>query len=343
MREANESTRGQANGQANGDETRQVAQRAGQALSPRCSRRTALRAGAAIASGLVVAGEAHLVGADAKSEGFIDAHVHVWTPDLQRYPLASGYRREDMRPASFTPEELMTHAAPCGVDRVVLIQMSYYQYDNRYMLDVIAKEPRVYRGVAIVDPADRPAERMRELAKHGVRGFRIQPDGQKPDRWLDTDAMRAMWKCGGDEGLAMCHLIDASFLPSVDRMCRQFPRTPVVIDHFARIGVDGQMRAADLDNLCRLVEHPQVTVKTSAFYALGKKCEPYQDLGPMIERLLRTFGAERLMWASDCPFQVDPGHSYRASIDLLREGLGFLTQEDREWLLRKTAARVFFS
>jgi predicted TIM-barrel fold metal-dependent hydrolase len=63
----------------------------------------------------------------------------------------------------------------------------------------------------------------------------------------------------------------------------------------------------------------------------------------MIERLLRTFGAERLMWASDCPFQVDPGHSYRASIDLLREGLGFLTQEDREWLLRKTAARVFFS
>ena len=58
--------------------------------------------------------------------GFIDAHVHVWTPDIDHYPLAAGFKKEDMKPASFTPEELFKHTRPAGVDRINLIQMSYY-------------------------------------------------------------------------------------------------------------------------------------------------------------------------------------------------------------------------
>ena len=49
------------------------------------------------------------------------------------------------------------------------------------------------------------------------------------------------------------------------------------------------------------------------------------------------------MWASDCPYQVENGHTYRDSIDLIRSRLDFLSQGDREWMLRKTAERVFFS
>ena len=36
-----------------------------------------------------------------KSMNYIDAHVHVWTPDTWRYPLASGFNKENMKPASF--------------------------------------------------------------------------------------------------------------------------------------------------------------------------------------------------------------------------------------------------
>ena len=48
---------------------------------------------------------------------YIDAHVHVWTPDVAHYPLAEGYKKEDMKPPSFTPEELFKHTKPAGVDR----------------------------------------------------------------------------------------------------------------------------------------------------------------------------------------------------------------------------------
>ena len=75
---------------------------------------------------------------------------------------------------------------------------------------------------------------------------------------------------------------------------------------------------------------------------MGKKKAPYTDLGPMIRRLLEAFGPERLMWASDSPFQVVKGHNYRDSIDLIARRLDFLTPADRQWLLRKTAQRVFF-
>jgi predicted TIM-barrel fold metal-dependent hydrolase len=281
--------------------------------------------------------------ADETNANWIDAHAHVWTSDTAKYPLAPGYRTAEMRPPSFTPEELLDHAEPCGVRRVVLIQMSYYQTDNQYMLDAIAARPDRFRGVAIVDEQRQPAEQMKRLATRGVRGFRIQPRDRHPDEWLGGDGMREMWTTGADEGLAMCHLIDAKFLPSVHLMCEKFPQTPVVIDHFGRVGIDGQIRGADLEQLCRLSQHPQVFVKVSAFYALGAKRPPYHDLAPMIQRLLKEFGPERLMWASDCPFQVQGDHSYRASIDLIRAGLGFLSDRDRQWLLRGTAEKVFFA
>src|SRR6266545_4484113 len=79
----------------------------------------------------------------------IDAHVHVWTNDFAKYPLAQGFTPAQMKPPVFLPEEILRHARPSGVDRIVLIQMSYYRFDNSYMLDAIRRRPRVFRGIAI--------------------------------------------------------------------------------------------------------------------------------------------------------------------------------------------------
>src|SRR5262249_9676579 len=107
---------------------------------------------------------------------YIDAHVHVWTPDIQHYPLAAGYKKEDMKPPPFTPEQLFEHCKPAGVDRINLIQMSFYGFDNRYMLDMIEHYKDVFAGTAVIDPAaNHPDQLMGELAKKRVRAFRIYP------------------------------------------------------------------------------------------------------------------------------------------------------------------------
>jgi predicted TIM-barrel fold metal-dependent hydrolase len=295
-----------------------------------------------IAAGDVHAEESVTDHADADHANWIDAHVHVWTPDTTRYPLAPGFRPEEMAPRSFTPDQLLAHAKPHGVRRIVLIQMSYYGTDNRYMLDAIRDYPGVFSGVAIVEEDAQSAERMRALKPQGVRGFRLQPRDRAPEQWLAGDAMHAMWRCGAQEGLAMCLLINPEYLPSVAAMCRQFPDTPIVIDHFARIGIDGTIRSADLDNLCGLAEFPRTYVKLSAFYALGKKEPPYHDLVPMIRQVVEAFGPDRLMWATDCPYQVQENHTYAGSLALVKSGLDFLDANQRRAILHDTAARLFF-
>ncbi len=276
------------------------------------------------------------------ADSHIDAHVHVWTPDLKSYPLAKGYKKEQMNPASFTPEQLFSHCRPHGVKRIVLIQMSYYGFDNGYMLDMMKKHPGVFSGVAVIDEDDQPARTMQDLAKQGVRGFRIRQRERAGNGWLNTKGMAAMWKAGAAHGLAMCHLCQPDSFPAIEQMCGKFPQTPVVIDHFGRLGIDGTIPEKDLDNLCRLGKQKNAHVKVSAFYALGKKKAPYRDLLPMIRRLLDAFGPERLMWASDGPFQVVDGHHYGPSIDLVKEA-DFLSAGDKAWLLQKTAEKVFFS
>ena len=125
-------------------------------------------------------------------------------------------------------------------------------------------------------------------------------------------------------------------------MCGQYPKTPVVIDHLCRIGVSGTISDADVASLCAMSKHQNVNVKVSAFYALGKKAPPYHDLAPLIRRVYEAFGPERLMWATDCPYQV-VDHKYQESIDLILKGLDFLTPADKENILTKTAERVYFN
>ena len=157
-----------------------------------------------------------------------------------------------------------------------------------------SKGASTFSGVAIVDEnAPDVAATMTQLVKQGVRGFRIYTDKAKAEAWSSSDGMKKMWSYAADAGLSMCLLANPDALPAVHRMCKAYPKTRVVIDHFARIGVKGSVEQSDLDNLCRLAEFENVYVKTSAFYALGAKKAPYTDLGPMIRKLREDYVGAR--------------------------------------------------
>jgi predicted TIM-barrel fold metal-dependent hydrolase len=278
---------------------------------------------------------------------YIDAHSHVWSSETARWPLAKGKTREDLQPLSFTPEELLKLAEPEGVGRVVLIQHSvYHAWDNAYLLDCYRRFPGRFSIVGMIDDRQpRPGERLKELLPQGVRGLRITPR-MHGETWLEGPGMEALWKTAAQTGQAMCCLIDPSHLPQVDAMCRRHEDTPVVIDHFARIGAEGTIREADVAALCGLAKHKRVSVKLSAYYALGRKQPPYDDLIPLIRRVMDAFTPQRCMWASDAPYQVSGAggpHTYAASIALVRDRMMGLSAGDKEQLLAKAAERVFFS
>ncbi len=272
----------------------------------------------------------------------IDAHVHVWTDDFQKYPLPTGVTPEQLPLPRFLPEDILREAHPGGVRRIVLVQISYFRFDNRYLVDVIRRQPEVFAGIAMVDwTAPAPDEAMRELMRYHVRGFRIRALGAPARTWLDGESLERMFRCGARERLALCFLLDPEHLPALNRMCAKFPETPVIVDHLARIGATGTPRDEDTAALCALARHKQVMVKVSGFNALGLKKPPHLDLGPLIRRVHEAFGARRLMWASDSPFQILK-ERYDDSLGLIRDRLDFLNAEDKDWMLRRTAEEFFW-
>ncbi|MDG1895739.1 MAG: amidohydrolase family protein [Fuerstiella sp.] len=304
------------------------------------SRRTLLAGGVAAVGTSMLGADAAAAVQDAP---WIDAHSHIWTPDTSRSKLQPGMTVDDLAPKSFTAEELMAVARPSGVGRVVLIQHTlFHGYDTSYLTDAWQRQPDVFRVVGMVDDL-RPnaGKAMRQLLKQGVTGFRIVPRKGVTD-WLQTDGMTEMWKTAAETGQSMCCLVNPINLAEIGAACVRHPDTPVVIDHFGRVGIDGQIRESEVNQLCALAKHKHVKIKISAYYALGHKKPPHHELIPMIKRLYEAFGAERLMWASDCPYQLDGENNYIASIALIRDVIDFVTDAERRQLLRTTAEKTFF-
>ena len=125
-------------------------------------------------------------------------------------------------------------------------------------------------------------------------------------------------------------------------MCDKLPDTPVIIDHLSLIGDNGIIEQNESDSLTSLARHSNIKVKVSAFYALGEKKPPHDDLSDLIRQVFMAYGPDRLMWASDCPFQVDD-ESYDDSVALIRDRLDYLSGDDREWILTKTAEQSFYT
>src|SRR5262245_10903452 len=124
---------------------------------------------------------------DLKRLPYIDAHSHVWSPDVARWPLAGGPTRDDLKPPCFTSEELLAMAGREGVGAVGVIQHSGYRlWENSYLIDWAERAEQWcdaggkmrsrFSIVGMIDDRQPGAgEKLRELYAKGVRGLRITP------------------------------------------------------------------------------------------------------------------------------------------------------------------------
>ncbi|MEM9019160.1 MAG: amidohydrolase family protein [Planctomycetota bacterium] len=312
------------------------------------TRRQAIQAGTVALAAGALPGCRLTQEAGGRFKGDIDAHAHIWSDDLDAYPLGAWASRQDMKPPTFTDNQFLQIMNRHGVDRAVLIQHApLHGYDNTYILDCARKRPGIFSVVAMINERTPDLkQRLRELRDQGARGIRIGPTkhadrtlNADPPNWLRATGMQLLWKHAAELGVAVCPLLGPNFLPSLDPMCERHPDTVCVIDHLGHIDMDKPDTVA---SLTRLARHPRVYVKVSGFYKFGDKQAPYHDLAPMVRRLVDAFGTQRLMWASDCPYQLNNGNNYADAIALIRSGLDELSADERRAILRDTAARVFF-
>ena len=168
----------------------------------------------------------------------VDAHIHVWSSDFDRYPLAPGFTPADLWLPSFTPADHFAYSRKVGKVRINLVQMTWYGLDHRYILDLIASDPETYTGTGIVPGvsdvslAD-PGKTMLALAEGGIRAFRVRGGSTgrptafgRLDRWLDYPGYESMFRTGAEHNLALSFLMGLADLPGLIRLCRRFSRNP---------------------------------------------------------------------------------------------------------------------
>ena len=277
-----------------------------------------------------------------QEERIVDAHIHVWTSDTLRYPLAPGVERKDLWWPSFTPEDHFAYSRSVGNVRLNLVQMIWYKTDHSYILDLIASDPETYAGTGVISIDDPdPGQTMVDLAKNGCAAVRESPAE------LDHPAMAKMFATGAEHQMAICFNMGVSFLPAMDRMCDRFPETPVILDHICHVGIEeADYKREDLDALLRFARHRKVMIKIGPLQGLCGRKSPYLDVLPLIQSVVEAYGADRCMWESDSggPISMeDPMVDYPACIALIRDHATFLSPDEKHALLYKTAADFFFN
>ena len=166
-------------------------------------------------------------GKTAGTSGIVDAHVHVWSSDIERYPLAAGFRKENLWFPSFSIEELLALCRPAGIGRVNLIQMTWYGLDHSYILDAIASSPGQFVGTGIVPAITdvsvaSPDRAMVALAEGGIYAFRIRGRSTRPPlhdspQWMNHPGFEKMFIAGAEHNLALSFLMNPEDLPELER------------------------------------------------------------------------------------------------------------------------------
>lgn len=119
---------------------------------------------------------------------------------------------------------------------------------------------------------------------------------------------------------------------------RRFPDLQFVIDHCGWVRTEQQWT-----DVLELARHGNTCLKWShahrAFGTTGQPGNPQDSIQREFLRAMDAFGAERILWASDATHE-ESATTWGELLSFVRDNPG-LSAGDREWVLGKTARRVF--
>jgi L-fuconolactonase len=271
----------------------------------------------------------------------IDAHQHFWrvgrngfswpTPDL-----AAIHR-------DFGPADLTAVGAPVGLTGSVLVQSQPDDRDTDWLLELAADEPLVLAVVGWADLAapEAPA-RIAELARSPkLRGLRPMLQTLDDDAWIAAPDLDPALDAMVAHGLSLDALVLTRHLPHLLALARRRPDLAIVIDHGAKPPIaTGEQADAWARGIDALAEHPRVFCKLSGLLTEAAPDQGPDALSPYVQRLVRAFGPDRLMWGSDWPVLNLTG-DYGGWLALARALSGLTDPTDLAALFGGTSRRFY--
>ena len=283
------------------------------------------------------------------TDGFIDAHHHVWDLTSRPQPWLTEPSLHVLR-RSFTMTDLVADSAAGLSGRkltaTVLVQCLPLVAETEELLRLADGDQLAAGVVGWVDLTDprvgNQLDRLRTLPGGQLLvGVRHLVQAEADPRWLLRNDVRRGLDQVAARGLCYDLLILPHQLAAATTLAAGAPHLRLVLDHAAK----PPLRSGDLGEWTKGVRSlsaaPQVVCKFSGLITeADHERWSTKDLRPVAKVLLEAFGPQRLMFGSDWPVCRVAG-GWAAWASAAEELLAPLTPADLEQVLQGTARRTY--
>ena len=264
--------------------------------------------------------------------GSCDSHFHVFEPGYQHVarPL---YTFPDA-----TLDQYRRMAQVLGLERMVLVQPTYYGTDNALTLDVLRAVGPSCRAVVQIEE-DLPDTELDRYHALGVRAIRLDLFARAA--WPIADLVAYIRRMASRATPRGWHLqfyspgtVVRDLLPFLGDLEDRF-----VIDHMGYMLEADGLTDSDFDRLVDVLRQGSCWVKLSGPYRIAKS-KPLSWVEPL-GRALVAARPDRLIWGSDWPHLPDGQRDTGELLNLLPDWAP--SEQDRHRILVDSPDALFFA
>lgn len=240
--------------------------------------------------------------------------------------------------AKGTPADLAATMHTNGVSQALIVQPTAEAGRSGWVQRVFSDELAGSRAILVVDGQPSAVTDLAHACESDqIAGIRMLPLSDPAFDWFG-DSYTNLYRFAADQQLCVNMLVHPDQLHCAASWIRTHPELTVVIDHLGR--PDLAASGLSVDSLLLLADLGQCHVKVSALAHLSRVPYPHEDLSPLIDKVIRAFGTDRLMWGSDYPFTKTPVE-YGQSLAVMTRSVSRLIADQRAQILGGTARRLY--
>jgi len=268
----------------------------------------------------------------------IDAHVHVWTLEPDRYPWNQTLAHVPIPSAPANVEALISKMRVAHVSHAVLVQPSVYGWDNSYLCDCLDKYPGLFAGVCLVDPhSTHAADDLRYwCGDRGCQGVRVNLIADDDVDWILGTAQQGLWNAAAELAVPVALQVRSHHAATVAALATRRPELRFIIDS---LGPDSFHSGAGVRAVKLLAPRENVFFKLLALGQESREVFPFRDLWAVYRAMITFVGSHRIVFGSDSPYGQPEGRHEEAMT--LLAALPFLDATARRNIDEITARKLW--
>jgi len=267
----------------------------------------------------------------------INGAEHAWVINDPKFPINPALSNcpHSKPKRNYSMEHLLAEMAVREIDKVVISHVCYYGTDNSYSSHCVKSHPDKFAAIGLLvghrlhrpgDP-ENPVRLERLMKQDKLAGLRLSPIYDRDKVWLSDRVSYPLWKKAEQLGAVFNIFLAAHQIKQVADMAERFSGVKVVVDHFAMIDIQKPGNEG-IDQILKLQRLPNVYIRTS-LHNPSQAQTPYRDMWPYLRRIYDRFGPQRMIYANFYELLI------------IKDLIPFFSNEDKEWILGKTASKVY--